>query len=81
MKEVLETTHEITKLIKKTPKRDAKLDAIKNEAQIIWNSEEDHTEVIPLLCPTYWTVRAKSLSCIMSNHTYLKESWEWAAKN
>ena len=35
MKEALETTHEITKLIKKTPKRDAKLYAIKNKAKII----------------------------------------------
>ena len=73
MKEVLETTHEITKLIKKAPKRDAKLDAIKNEAKIISNSEEDHTKAITLLCPTCWTVRA--------NYTYLKELWEWAAKN
>ena len=81
MKEVLETAHEITKLIKKTPKRDAKLDAIKNEAKIISNSEEDHAEAITLLCPTCWAVRAKSLSSIMSNYTYLKELWEWAAKN
>ena len=81
MKEVLKTTHEIMKLIKKTPKRDAKLNAIKNEAKIISNSEEDHTDTITLLCPTCWTVRAKSLSIIMSNYIYLKELWEWAAKN
>ena len=81
MKEALETTHEITKLIKKTQKRDAKLDAIINEAKIISNSEEDHTEATTLLCATCWTVRAKSLSSIMSNYTYLKELWEWAAKN
>ena len=46
MKEGLETTHEIFKLIKKSPKRDAKFDAIKNEAKIISNSKEDHTEAI-----------------------------------
>ena len=33
------------------------------------------------MCPTCWTVRAKSLSIIMSNYIYLKELWEWAAKN
>ena len=49
MKEALERTHEITKLIKKTPNRDAKLDAIKSEAKIISNSEKDHTEAITML--------------------------------
>ena len=79
MKDALEITHEITKLIKKSPKRDAKLDSIKNEA--ITNSEDDFVESITLLCPTRWTVRAKSLGSIMSNYTYLRELWEWAVNN
>ena len=79
MKEPFETTHEITNLSIKSPKRDAKLDAIKNEAKIVSNSEEDHTEAITLLCSTRWTVRAEPSSSIMS--TYLKELWEWAAKS
>ena len=64
MKEALEKTHE---------KRNAKLDAIKNETKINSNSEEDHTEAITLLCPTHWAVSAKSLSSIMNNYSYLKE--------
>ena len=80
-KEALETTHEITKLIKESPKRDAKLDTIKNEAKIFSNSEEDHTEAITLFCPTRLTVLAKSLSSIMSSYTYLNKLWEWAAQN
>ena len=76
MKEALETTHKITKLIKNTPRRDAKLDAIKIEAKIISNSEKDHTEAITRLYPTCWNVEAKSLSSIMNNYTYLKEIWE-----
>ena len=80
MKDALETTHTITKLIKKSPKRGSKLDAIKNEAKIISNSE-DYTEAITLLCPTRWTVCAKSFSSIMMNYTYLKKLWEWAANN
>ena len=35
MKEALETTHEIMKLIKKSLRRDAKLDVIKSEAKIV----------------------------------------------
>ena len=64
MKEALETTHE---------KKDAQLDPIKNETKINSNSEEDRTEAITLLCPTHWTVSAKSLSSIMSNYSYLRE--------
>ena len=59
IKEALKT-HEIPKLIKNSPKRDAKLDAIENEAKIISKSEEDHTETITLLSPTRWTVQVKS---------------------
>ena len=50
MKKAIEAPHEIMKMIKKTPKRDAKLDAIKNEAKIISNSEEYHMEVIRIWC-------------------------------
>ena len=60
IKKALETTHEIPKLFKKSPKRDVNLDAIENEAKIISNSEEDHTDTITLLSPTRWTVRVKS---------------------
>lgn len=80
MKDGFETTFEITKLIKKSPKRDTKLDAIKKEAVIV-NPDENHIETITLLCPTRWTVRAKSLSSVLSNYTYLKELWEWDVKN
>ena len=34
-----------------------------------------------LLRPTRWTVRAKSLSSIISNYTYLKELWELVTKS
>ncbi|XP_057292603.1 zinc finger MYM-type protein 1-like [Hydractinia symbiolongicarpus] len=80
MKDALETTFEITKLIKKSPKRDAILDAIKKEAATI-NSNENRIETITLLCPTRWTVRAKSLGTILRNYTYLKELWEWVVNN
>ena len=59
MKDALKTTFEITKLIKKSPKRH--LDAIKKEAVTI-NSDENRIEKITLSCPTRWTVRAKSIA-------------------
>ena len=64
MRDALDTTLEITKLIKKSPKRDSKLDEIKSEAKVI------SVETITLLCPTRWTVRAKSLNSVMSNYTF-----------
>ena len=63
MKDALETTHEITKLIKKSAKRDTKLEKLKKEADIE-NFEKGSIETITLLCPTRWTVRAKSLGSI-----------------
>ena len=82
MKESLETTHEITKLVKKSPKRDSKLKNIKTAAEI---DEEDSTVkkkvTITLLCPTRWTVRAKSLSSIIENFEELKSLWEWSLEN
>jgi len=81
MKDALETSHEITKLIKKSPKRDAKLDVLKKEANIQSESDENNIETISLLCSTRWTVRAKCLKSVMSNYAYLKELWEWAINN
>ena len=80
MKDALETTHEITKLIKKSPKRDTKLEKLKKEAEIE-NSDQGKIETITLLCPTRWTVRAKSLGSIVSNFNFLEELWEWSLDN
>ena len=53
MKGAFETTHEITKLIKKSPKRDAKLQSLKNQSE-----DGSRTQKITLLCPTRWTVQS-----------------------
>ena len=81
MKEALETTHEITKLIKKSPKRDAKLESLKKEMDVTDDSDKSQIETVTLLCPTRWTVRAKSLGSIISNFSFLKDLWEWAVDN
>ena len=76
IKEALDTTHEITKLIKKSPKRDAKLESLKTEMEVA-----DETDQSPVETVTRWTVRAKSLGSIISNFTFLKDLWEWALDN
>ncbi len=74
MKDALDTTHEITKLVKKSPKRDAQLEKIQNE----FASDEGNVPNIRLLCPTRWTVRAQALESIISNYFTLQELWTWA---
>ena len=76
MKDALETTHEITKLIKKSPKRDAKLQSLKTQSE-----DDSKTQKITLLCPTRWTVRAKSLNSIITNYSFLQDLWQWSLEN
>ena len=64
MRDALDTTLEITKLIKKSLKRDSKLDEIKSEAKVICDEYVGDVATITLLCPTRWTVHAKSLNTV-----------------
>ena len=80
IKESLETTHEITKLIKKSQKRDGKLNEIKESIKIE-DGDENDAMTITLLCPTRWTVRAKSLNSIADNFDYLQTLWQWSVDN
>ena len=75
MKDALDTTHEITKLIKFSPRRDAIFHALKAENELASNS---HTAGVRVLCPTRWTVRADSLSSIISNYPVLMSTWDEA---
>ena len=64
MADTLETVHEITKLIKKSPKRESIFKAIKNLDEIITTGSIG----IRLLCPTRWTVRTEALTSIAENY-------------
>ena len=75
--DALDTTREITKLIKKSPKRDAQLLKI----QQIMSDEDTTRPGIRLLCPTRWTVRAEAMHSIIMNYDVLMELWEWSLKN
>ena len=76
MKSALETTHEITKLIKLSPQRDA----IFHQLQVETDQSADTNISIKLLCPTRWTVRADSLFSIISNYSVLLSTWEKASE-
>ena len=55
MKSALEVAHEISKLVKFSPRRDALFQELKKELG-------PDTVEIRVLCPTRWTVRAEAFS-------------------
>ncbi len=69
MRDTLDVTYEIAKLIKKSPRRDVCFTNIKSETS-------PDTPGIRLLCPTRWTVRASALKSIAENYTVLLETWD-----
>lgn len=69
MKSALDTTYEITKLIKLSPRRDAVFKDLQAES-------ESSSSSIKLLCPTRWTVRAESLLSIINNYSVLLDTWD-----
>ena len=73
MKDALETTHEATKLIKYSPRREGIFQQIKSLSA-------SSSPVIRVLCPTRWTVRAEALSSIINNFECLQRTWEEAVE-
>ena len=69
LKDALEITFEVSKLVKYSPKRD-----------VIFEKLKDHlapdTPGFRVLCPTRWTVRANSLQSVLDNYSVLQELWE-----
>ena len=69
MKCALETVSEVSKLIKKSPKRDAMFQRLKQ-------GFAQDTPGFRVLCPTRWTVRAASLQSVLDNYEVLFGVWE-----
>eukprot|EP00731_Ephydatia_muelleri_P003599 Em0001g3599a len=69
MRDALNTTHEISKLLKYSPKRDSLIECLKQ-------SIAPETQGFRTLCPTRWTVRAASLKSVIDNYTVLQELWD-----
>ena len=68
------TAHEISKLVKKSPKRNMKLYSIRE-------ASNNETKGIHNLCPTRWTVRGEAIHSYLNNYSELMELWEWSQKN
>lgn len=71
LRDTLDTTYEISKLLKFSPKRDALFDKLKET--IAPESPGFRT-----LCPTRWTVRAASLDSVLENWEVLRELWSYS---
>lgn len=69
MRDTMDTVYEISKLIKYSPKRNAKLQELKHQMC-------PDTPGFRTLCPTRWTVRAASLESVLLNYTVLQSLWE-----
>ena len=72
MKDALDTTYEITKLIKYSLRRDDIFCKLKEDIP------SSSTPGIRILCPTRWTVKANSLASIIGNYEMLQCTWEEA---
>ena len=69
IKDVLDTSREITKLIKYSPRRERIFMKLKERLPA-------SSTGIRVLCPTRWAVRADTLSSIISNYEALQNTWE-----
>ena len=71
MKTAFEVVEEVSKLIKKSPKRDAAFEKLKANLA-------PETPGFHVLCPTRWTVRAASLQSVIDNYEVLLLVWQEA---
>ena len=69
LRNTLDTTLEISKLLKFSPRRDAMFSALKSQIS-------PETPGFRTLCPTRWTVRGCSLESILENYSVFEMLWE-----
>ena len=69
LKDALEITFEVSKLVKYSPKRDVMFEILKSKLA-------PDMPGFRVLCPTRWTVRANSLQSVLDNYSVLQELWE-----
>ena len=68
LKDALDITYEVTKLINMSPGRDTIFEQVNN-------TMAPDSPGIRLLCPTRWTVKADSLKSVLNNYEALTETW------
>ena len=66
LKDALEITFEVSKLVKFSPKRDVMFEKLKDKLP-------PDTPGFRVLCPTRWTVRANSLQSVLDNYSVLQK--------
>ena len=87
LKHTIDDTFELTKLVKKSPKKDSKLKEIQNSLAIAddrGNEDYEQNEAKPsisMFCPTRWTVRGKCSMVIIENFDEFQRLLEWAIEN
>ena len=69
IKDALDITHELIKLLKNSPRRDSYFETLKAEIA-------PDTPGIRTLCPTHWTVRAEALQSVVDNYEVFNELWQ-----
>ena len=74
MKDALDTSYELIKLVKKLPRCDAIFQKLKKQMP-------SDSPGIRVLCPTRWTVRAKALHSILANYEVLQILWDESFRN
>ena len=68
IRDALDTIEEMSKLIKKSPRRQVIFQNVKNDIAL-------DSPGIRLLCPTRWTVKAEAFTSISENYEALMETW------
>ena len=76
IKNALEMTHEVCKLIKCSPKRENIFRRLKEASNL--TTDYCSFSSIRVLCPTRWTVRANALASIIENYVVLQDTWDEA---
>lgn len=69
IKDSFDTVHEISKLIKFSPRRDTEFETLKNELS-------PETPGFRVMCPTRWTVRSESLGGVIQNYNVIQCLWK-----
>ena len=72
MRNTLDTSYEIIKLIKLSPRHDATFQCLKLEMPEVSFARG----VIHVLCPTRWTVHAQAWKSIIDNYEVLQKLWD-----
>ena len=85
MKDTLDMDYKITKLVKRSPKREEEFH--RKQAELLGQMECDFhvydmdSPTLKILIPTRWILRAASLSAILKYYGTLMKLWGWAQDN